>query len=51
MIIREAHLLLLIDEPELALHPKAIVERLDIIKLFADVDIQFFYVNTFVLCH
>lgn len=31
-----------IDEPESALHPKAIVELLDIIKLLADVGIQFF---------
>lgn len=31
-----------IDEPESALHPKAIVQLLDIIKLLADVGIQFF---------
>lgn len=31
-----------IDEPESALHPKAIVELLDIIKLLADAGIQFF---------
>ena len=30
------------EEPESALHPKAIVQLLDIIKLLADVGIQFF---------